>query len=1304
MLTSQRSLIEVGRLTVDPHKYDATLDAMITKTLEKLDHCKAGERSYFGSKLKDLRTLKSARIMSQRECVRMKPYGILLHGGTSVGKSAVSNALVQYILKVNNFASDPKNIITLNEFDKFQSEYRTYHSGVIFDDLANAKKDTVEGNPLMKIIQFINNAPMAALNPNVELKGNVMIEPSVVLGTTNVKEISAGDYSNEPLSILRRFNCVITMRVRPEYCIEGTKMLDPEKLNKAFPGQIFPDYAYYTIERAILKPGATCDHTSQQAIKFVPHKFEGKELVDVDIKTALRFMKEQSFQHFQDQRDYVKKFKANQNLELDEDGMPMEFDSQYCDVPALESDYDWDDDEELESQFFSLPSFAPIFECEEQICSWVENKIRLFFYSRWGRMLLIALNRDLLLDIWHKTIYIACVSVVMAIIAEIYNYKVMLPTLIFSIIYSIVIVGYLYWKRRNDILRFSTLPRPSRYIRRMSHIQKMKLISTLGGMAFINLLRKVIKKWKTIPTSHGLPPKLEVTDDKEVKPWWGSETRREKEQSYVVPVDTPHTTKCMKSHELLNSMKRRQYMLYIGEEGSSAFCNAVPIRSSILLIPNHVVPKKTTQARLLKEGSNTKHVFIQPESTYRIPNTDYALWYLPEMGDQKDITAYFLNEMPRGKKILSTMLYNDCGKLKIFNPMMCTRDYKMTSKGGSFEALTYSFPGETFNGLCMATLLAENNKGAVCIPGFHLAGKGSFGCAGFITRQQLIDGCAQLNSIPGVLASHSAVDFPEKIADVNVKITPPHEKFLSYLPTYSKCRIFGAHSFPRAKAKSKVIISDISEIVTKVMKLPRLHDKPKDMASTRHIEVDIADKVNTAYKFRGDSVLKAIQDYQTTISERMTDKMYAALGVLPLDAILAGVDGVQGINAMAFNTSAGFPLVGTKERYTALSDRYVEGISCPRDVDPLIVEEMERMEEILARGDRVNMVFKGALKDEPTKMTKDKVRVFAGCNMAATMLVRKYFLTISALMQVNKELFECAVAINPCSPEWTKMMKHIYRFGENRVIAGDYKSFDRRMSPRFMLAAFDILIDLAKESGQYDDRDIMIMKGLATEICNPTYDHFGTLVQFFGSNPSGHPLTVVINSVVNSLYMRYCYYEIARQDKWWRVPRFNKVVSLMTYGDDNIMSVKEGFDSYNHTRIAEVFDAAGITYTMADKEAESVPFIDGRDAGFLKRDAIWDTELQLYRARLDEQSISKSLHTHLESSAITEQQHCAEAIIGAADEYFEYGREVYDEKRTQLMEVSEEAGLTGLVGVLKTYDEQLERFCERHAWEIAPVV
>jgi hypothetical protein len=153
----------------------------------------------------------------------------------------------------------------------------------------------------------------------------------------------------------------------------------------------------------------------------------------------------------------------------------------------------------------------------------------------------------------------------------------------------------------------------------------------------------------------------------------------------------------------------------------------------------------------------------------------------------------------------------------------------------------------------------------------------------------------------------------------------------------------------------------------------------------------------------------------------------------------------------------------------------------------------------------------------------------------------------------------------------------------------------------------------------------------------------------------------------------------------------------MTYGDDNIMTVKEGFSGVNHTRIASVFETMGIKYTMADKDAESVPYIHLSEASFLKHFAFWDDELKLYRCPCEDGSIAKMLHSHMKSDVLTMEQSSAEAISNAALKYFEFGREVYEEKRGQLMDVAREAGLMGYVADLPSYDERLDwyrgKFC-----------
>ena len=295
--------------------------------------------------------------------------------------------------------------------------------------------------------------------------------------------------------------------------------------------------------------------------------------------------------------------------------------------------------------------------------------------------------------------------------------------------------------------------------------------------------------------------------------------------------------------------------------------------------------------------------------------------------------------------------------------------------------------------------------------------------------------------------------------------------------------------------QSAVVTSVISSAVSEIMDIEKIHDKPKQMNARRHKVVDMEGKVDTATEFDSALLQKAVIDYETRLAT-IPEEELTKVGKISDDVNLSGLDGVIGINATNFTTSVGFPGKGPKTQYVKKSDRRVEGISCPRDVDPMILDEVRKVEERLSKGESINTIFKATFKDEPTKMTKDKVRVFAAANYVFVFLVRKYFLTLAALVQRNKIITECAVGTIVQSPEWTELFEHIGKHGWDRAIAGDYAKFDGRMSPQFMSAAFKILINLAEKSGNYDEYDLIIMRGIATEITYPTYDYFGTLVQF----------------------------------------------------------------------------------------------------------------------------------------------------------------------------------------------------------------
>eukprot|EP00494_Astrolonche_serrata_P033746 UN34015 len=152
-----------------------------------------------------------------------------------------------------------------------------------------------------------------------------------------------------------------------------------------------------------------------------------------------------------------------------------------------------------------------------------------------------------------------------------------------------------------------------------------------------------------------------------------------------------------------------------------------------------------------------------------------------------------------------------------------------------------------------------------------------------------------------------------------------------------------------------------------------------------------------------------------------------------------------------------------------------------------------------------------------------KTRVFTGAPFDWSIVVRKYLLSFVRVMQNERYVFEGAPGTVAQSLEWEEMYDYLTQFGEGRMVAGDYKAFDKKMPPQIILAAFEVIINLCKKSGNYSDLDMNVVKGIAFDTAFPLIEFNGDLMQFYGSNPSGHPLTVIINSLANSLYVRYAY-------------------------------------------------------------------------------------------------------------------------------------------------------------------------------------
>jgi hypothetical protein len=411
--------------------------------------------------------------------------------------------------------------------------------------------------------------------------------------------------------------------------------------------------------------------------------------------------------------------------------------------------------------------------------------------------------------------------------------------------------------------------------------------------------------------------------------------------------------------------------------------------------------------------------------------------------------------------------------------------------------------------------------------------------------------------------------------------------------------------------------------------------------------------------------------------------------MLSVDEAVNGLPGVKYIDRMNLNSSMGFPWNKSKRNFCEDLGEFQFWRSYIK-MSPEIQREVARIRESYRNGVRVMPIFRGHQKDEvvsEAKVKAKKTRIFSGGNGPLAIVMRQYYLALIRVIQQNKTVFEAAPGTNATSVEWCHFYHWLTEFGEDWMVAGDFKYFDKNQDPVFMLAAFWILERILIKAGfPYEVMEEIITNKY--DICFPVTEFNGDFVGFWGSNPSGQILTVILNCIVNSLYMRYAWKTSGNN-----VREFRKFVRLLTYGDDNVIGINPEFkDVFNHCVIQAELAKIGVIYTMADKEAESVPFLHASQISFLKRSWVFNPDVGSYVARLEHDSIAKSLLMHLPSKTVCDQKLACDSMYCALLEYFNYGREKFEEKRTQFQAVIVKRELEAYATTFPSYDELVGKY------------
>jgi len=369
------------------------------------------------------------------------------------------------------------------------------------------------------------------------------------------------------------------------------------------------------------------------------------------------------------------------------------------------------------------------------------------------------------------------------------------------------------------------------------------------------------------------------------------------------------------------------------------------------------------------------------------------------------------------------------------------------------------------------------------------------------------------------------------------------------------------------------------------------------------------------------------------------------LGSFSIDEAADGIDSMDYVDHVNYNTSMGFPW------YCSKSEFMLKGVI------PDFVRS--RVDSIFGRyklNKRAFPVFCSHLKDEaisPEKLVIGKIRVFVGSPIDFTLAIRMRFLSFVRLFQKFRFCFESGVSIAAQKTDWADLYDY---FGpRSYFVGGDYKAYDKGMHQFVTRCAFVIVINICVASERFSPSEINDMYGMMEDIVNPIVEFRGDLARFFVGNPSGHPLTVVVNCIANSLYIRYAFLK-----KHGSFDLFDDL-RLVTYGDDNLFA--QGSPNFSHCDLQDQLADLGIIYTMPDKSSVSRPYLTTDEIEFLKRKftEIIFNGTRVVLAPLELKSIFKILIISSKSAVVSSMDLAASSLITARNELFFHGRDVYNQ-------------------------------------------
>jgi len=1299
--------------------------------------------------LKLLKIKFQSKDYAQRD--RKAPFAVLIVGDSNIAKSQFTNILFQQFGKVHHKDISSSSIWTRNSMDKFYSGYRQSKWCIVLDDIAQFNPNLGTLDPtIADIIVLINNVTLVAPMADLEDKGVVPVRPDLVLGTTNVEELNAQAYFACPLAVRRRFPYVVKLEVKEEYRakmmvgeqIVETTMVDASKIPVVAEGS-FMDIWRITLSKIVAEPGQ--DGMSNPKLEAIA--------IYENIYDFLQMYSELSLEHGKNQnlsktatetmarvaicdncfRPTTMCTCAQIAVQSGEETILTPYDMALIrlrlayphpgawSIPlSISTPIEIFDDEDEQS--FDNDAFFEVYWQSDLV-----NELLLEFSEEERDSLKQATHDALFTDISAEEIhkkaheiwdYTHDVAVVIArLIGKGVKWIIRTADDVLKAAKSFGIsvckqlaysVLRIVWRYQIALYRgkFNALGQ------KMMEIYNHPIVTFARSFAVGFILGKCVcfflEKFLLSKVECGLPEAnvqggsdSVFTRDDKVNPWI-------KDELVLSDFYVPSRSQGWKnmSHEFVQSRIAQNVVSLQAQfvrdgEVKHVPATAVCVVGHIYMTNNHSLPADIDEyevhlSDMPANGNITSNVkFMLAQSTVlRIPEKDIAFFLCRATPPRADLTSLFLkNEFPQ---LYCNGFYIHCraGSRACVNQVEAIHfatpelgDMRLT---GWFGRVGMNARSEhTRFGDCGSPLVGMTPAGPIIL-GIHRTLLGDeVGAPQVLFR----DIQFALNHF-GPQVQCGIPSFCEE------PLGPLHHKSVLHWENDGQARVYGStpRSSFRTAPRSNVVDTCISEAAQERGFVKRC--LPPVMKGAEVWSKNIRPIVHQKNKMDSTVMSACVKSFVQDITEKLEPEFVKEIVILDDVTTMNGLAGVRFLDKVNRNTSMGYPYRKSKRNFLVPLEP-TEDHPDPVEYTPEILEEINVILETYKRGERYMPVFVMSLKDEPVtekKVLMQKTRGFMGGPAAFQFVCRKYLLAFVRVFQLNPYIFEGAPGMNCNSSSWLELFEHLTKHGCDRLIAGDYGMFDKNMTSEEMMAGFDVIIAVLQHAG-WSEEDILNVRCIAEDICFCVCDLQGDFVEFFGSNPSGWALTVILNCIVNSLYMRYAFAKMSSVDE---LPQFQDKVALITYGDDNAMGVHESIPWFNHTSIAAELTKLGKVYTMADKEAESVPYITIEEVSFLKRRFV-PVSANRVSCPLEWASIEKMLTTCVLSKTVCPEKQAIDTIRSAIGEFFQYGEQVFAKNVQKMREIVHECHLESFVedATFPSYGQLLEAHYTASGYELS---